>query len=399
MTIYTDVFGGANIYPSEISYSALSLTADKTLTWPDETNTGETPVTKIIDVTSTAIFSIIMPDATRAGTGETVLFNNTGSFNVIVRRADNVQIAVVTPGTQWQIYLSSNATVAGTWKAFQYGVGVSNIIASSLAGTGIVATGTQLSQSSPVTSFSINYTAGDTDRAKLYNWTGASGTLTLPDPSVVGNNWFMNFRNSGSGAVTVTPGGVATIDGAATKSYQPGESSQIVSDGTNFITIGYGKAATFAFDYVVIAVGGAVGNYTLTGTELNRTSYKFTGVLTGNRNIIVPDTIQQYWVDNQTTGAFTLTIKTAAGTGVTVTQGARAITYCEGTNVVAADTSSVAVPINITNGGTGSSTAGGALINLGGGATGITLFGATTTATAWSALGIAPSGIIDGGTF
>jgi len=398
MTIYTDVFGGANIYPSEISYSALSLTADKTLTWPDETNTGETPVTKIIDVTSTAAFSIIMPDAKKAGTGETVLFNNTGSFNVIVRRADNVQIAVVTPGTQWQIYLSSNATVAGTWKAFQYGVGVSNIIASSLAGTGIVAVGTVLSQSVPITSFAVNFTAGTTDRAKMYNWTGAAGVLTLPDPSVVGNNWFINFRNSGSGAVTVTPGGVATIDGSATKSYQPGESSAIATDGINFVTIGYGKSATFAFDYIVIAVPGT-GNYTLAGTELNRVSYKFTGVLTGNRNIIVPNTVQQYWVDNQTTGAFTLTVKTAAGTGVTVTQGARAIVYCEGTNVVAADTSSVAVPINITNGGTGASTAGAALINLGGGATGITLFGATTTATAWSALRIAPSGIIDGGTF
>lgn len=398
MTTYTDVFGGANIYPSEISYSALSLTADKTLTWPDETNTGETPVTKIIDVTSSAAYAIIMPDATKAGTGETVLFNNTGSFTVTIKRSDGVQIATVTSGTQWQIYLTDNSTTAGTWKALQYGTGVSNIIASSLAGTGIVAVGTVLSQSIPTTSFSSNYTASTTDRAKFFNWNGSSGTLTLPDPTVVGNNWFVNFRNSGSGAVTVTPGGTATIDGIATKSYQPGESSAIATDGTNFFSIGYGRSAEFSFDYVVIAVGGT-GNYTLSGTELNRVSYKFTGVLTGNRNIIVPNTVQQYWVDNQTTGSYTLTVKTAAGTGVTVTQGARAILYCDGTNVVSADTSSVAVPINIANGGTGATTAWGALINLGGGSTGISLFNSVTTAAAWSVLGIAPSGIIDGGTF
>ena len=36
MPIYTDVFGGANIYPSEISYSAITLTTtDVVLSWPE----------------------------------------------------------------------------------------------------------------------------------------------------------------------------------------------------------------------------------------------------------------------------------------------------------------------------------------------------------------------------
>ena len=40
MPIYQDVFGGANIYPSEISYSTQNLSADVTLSWPEETSTN-----------------------------------------------------------------------------------------------------------------------------------------------------------------------------------------------------------------------------------------------------------------------------------------------------------------------------------------------------------------------
>jgi len=398
MTTYTDDFDGANIYPSEISYSSLSLTGNVTVNWPLEAATGGTLVTRIMDITSSAAYSITMPDATKAGTGETVLFRNTGSYNITIKRSDGVQIIVVTPGTAWQIYLTNNTTSAGSWASVQFGASISNASASSLAGTGLIAVGTLLSQAMPITSFSVDYTAGSTDRSKLYNWTGAAGTLTLPDPVTVGNNWFMNLRNSGTGSVTVTPGGTATIDGDATKSYSPGDASGIISDGTNFYTIGFGQSAEFSFDYKVVSVAGT-GNYTLSGTELNRVSYKFTGVLTGNRNVIVPTTVQQYWVDNRTTGSYTLTVKTAAGTGVTVNQNERAILYCDGTDVVNAATAGLSVPINITDGGTGSTTAGGALINLGGGAVGIGLFQATTVAAAWSALGVAPAGAIDGGTF
>ena len=152
------------------------------------------------------------------------------------------------------------------------------------------------------------------------------------------------------------------------------------------------------FDYTSIAVPGT-GNYTLTGSELNRIAYNFTGVLTGNRVIIVPATVQQYWVSNATTGAFTLTVKTSAGTGVTITQGARGIFYSDGTNVVDADTSNVSVPISIADGGTGATTAAGARINLGSTAVGDAIFIAATQQAAWTALGVAPSGVVNGGTY
>lgn len=57
------------------------------------------------------------------------------------------------------------------------------------------------------------------------------------------------------------------------------------------------------------------------------------GALTGNRNLIVPAN-GQWSIFNNTTGAFTLTVKTASGTGVAVGQTKRCILIADGTNVV-----------------------------------------------------------------
>jgi hypothetical protein len=399
MTTYTSVFGGANIYPSEISYSALSLTTDVILSWPDETSASENLATRIMDISSSgAGLKIILPDAMKAGTGETILFNNQGAYTITVTDADDVQVVTVTAGTVWQIYLTDNATTAGSWETLQYGSTISQANASALAGTGIVAVGTLLSQSVPITTFNSNYTAGVSDRAKMFNWNGAGGTFTLPSAQTIGNNWFCYLRNSGSGAIVATPSGINTINGSSSLSFQPGESAVIITDGTNFFTIGFGQPATFAFDYTVINVAGT-GTYTLTGTELNRIAYNFTGTLTGDRLIVVPDTVQQYWITNSTTGAYNLTVGTALGAYVTVSAGSKGIYYCNGSGVVNADTFGVSYPIAVNQGGTGATTASAARINLGGTSVGISLFTAANQNAAWSALGVAPAGVVNGGAF
>lgn len=400
MTIYQDVFGGATIYPSEISYSAISLTTDVALSWPEETSASENLATRIIDVTpSTSGLSIFLPAANKTGVGNTILFNNRGSETFTVKNYNGTQVITVDAGTLWQVYLAANTNTSGTWRSLQYGAATSTANASALAGTGIVAVGALLSQSVPITTFNTDYTAGVADRAKMFNWTGAGGTLTLPDPAEVGNNWFIYLRNSGSGAISANPPGLITIDGSLYLSFQPAESAIIASDGTNFFTIGFGQSATFAFDYTVINVPGS-GTYTLLGSELNRVSYRFTGALTGNRTIVVPATVQQYWVDNQTTGAYTFTIEpSGGGTGFNVGQGERVILYCDGTDVLNATTQGISVPLTIAEGGTNATTASGARINLGGTSTGIALFTAVDQPAAWAALGVAQAGNIDGGAF
>jgi len=396
MPSYTDVFGGANIYPSEISYSSVSLTADITLSWPEETSTNINLATRIMDVTAAAAtFSIILPDAKKSGTGNTILFNNKGSNTFTVKNAGGVQVGTIAAGQLWQVYLTNNTSTNGVWQLLQYGATTSSANASALAGTGIVAVGTLLSQSVPVTTFSSNYTSGNSDRAKMFNWTGAGGVITLPDPTAtgVGDNWFIYLRNSGSGQISVVTPGSTKIDGVNPLAFQPGESAIVASDGTNFFTIGFGQSSTFAFDYTVIDVPGS-GNFTLSGAQLNRVAYRFTGSLTGARTIIIPATVQQYWIDNRTTGSYTLTVKVSGTTGVIIATNERGIFYCDGSELLDADTASIGVPIAISNGGTGATSAGQALINLGGTTTGIAVFVAANKRAAWTAIGPA-----DGGTY
>jgi hypothetical protein len=64
---------------------------------------------------------------------------------------------------------------------------------------------------------------------------------------------------------------------------------------------------------------------------------EFTGTITGNQVVTIPDTIEKtYTIINGTTGAFTVEFKTVSGTGFTFAaadKGTR-LAYADGTNVV-----------------------------------------------------------------
>lgn len=395
---FTQTFGGTNIYSSDVSYRYVSLTISQTLDWPLETAPTNDVVASIMDINATTTSLVItMPDATQASTGETVLFNNVGANTFTVVDSTGTQICAPSSGSTFQIYLTSNSTAAGTWRSFQYGASASAADAANLAGLGIKAIATTLNQSMPVSSFSSNYTAGVSDRSKAYVWTGGAGTLSLTAAPTLGNDWFLQVRNGGTGDLTIDPNSSETINGVSTLTLSPGDSCIIITNGTEFWTIGFGQSAIYAFSVLQIDISGS-GNYTLSIAELNKTAYIFTGTLTGNRDIIVPNTVQQYWVSNQTSGSYTLGIRTAgqASPGVTVSSAARAILYCDGTNVVDADTATIGIPVAISQGGTGATTASNARTNLGATTVGNAVFTAANAAAAQVALDLDP---IKGGTY
>lgn len=398
MTTYTNIFGGQNIYPSQLSYRSVSLTANVTLDWPLETSATTNIVADIMDVSAnSAGYTIRMPSAAEASNGQSVLFNNTGANNFSVADNGGNAICTVASGQTFQIYLTSNATVNGTWQSFQFGASTSAASAAALAGYGIKAIATTLNQSSPVTSISTTYTAGAADRASTIVWTSGIGTLNITAAATLGNDWFVMVRNNGTGDLTVDPNSSELINGSTTLTLSPGDSAIIVSSGTQFYTVGFGRSSAYAFNLISINVSGT-GNYTLSTAELGYTAYIFTGTLTGNREIIVPSSVQQYWVTNNTTGSFTLGIRTAAqaSPGVLLAQNSRAIFYCDGTNVVDADTSTVSLPVSIAQGGTGATTASGARTALGATSVGDAVFIAANAAAAQIALDLDP---IKGGTY
>jgi hypothetical protein len=370
----------------------LALTADITLEWPVGAGEGDSVVARIIDITPTGPFTVTLPDATAVSVGQTILFNNLGPDTITVDNAAGNAILSIGAGEQWQCYLISNTTVGGVWRTFRYGAAVAQAQAAALAGAGLIADGSTLAQNYEVIDFSSTpYSLTAPDRAKVFVWTGGLGTLNLPTAVAAGDGWFVQVRNAGQGDLTIDPSGTELINASSTLLLQPGDSAVVVSDGIQWYTIGLGQQAVFAFDYTTIAVTG--GTYTLSGSELNRIAYKFTGTLTSNANIVVPSTVQQYWVNNGTTGAFTLGVKTSTGSATLVTQGSTAILYCDGTNIISATTSAAfAGIVPVVQGGTGANNAPSALTNLGGTGIGTAVFTATTTAAARSAIAAAGSG-------
>ena len=395
--VYQSVFGGANIYPSDVSYSAITLAGNITLNWPLESGPAQDNfAAKIMDVQSTvANAAITLPDATGAGVGETILFNNVGVNAFMV--TNGVLVASIPPAQSVQVYLADNSTSAGVWRSIPFGVGVSPAQAASLAGYGLTPDSitARLDTAIEVYNFQSNLTLTVANRAQLLNWYGVAGTVTLPDAGTAANNWYCIFRNTGSslgqGQLTIAPQGITTIDNVANKVLKPGESCYVICDGKNFYTVGYGQNAVFVFDFDAIPLPAGTTTYTLSGSDLNRIAYGFSGgPFNSDVTVIVPFAKQQYWVYNGTTGTGNFYVKTngQTGTGAQVVQGQRTILYCDGSNVFKANDNNVPTPIPVAQGGTGAITASGALTNLGATTIGRNVFTATTQAAAQNAIGI-----------
>lgn len=104
-----------------------------------------------------------------------------------------------------------------------------------------------------------------------------------------------------------------------------------------------------AFNYGYAAVTGLTNtNRTLSPTQYSKPVVVLTGTLTGNVAIIFPTLLQDWLVVNNTTGAFTVTCRTGAGTGVVVPAGGFASpvgVYGDGTNLYPT-VSPLSVPID-----------------------------------------------------
>jgi hypothetical protein len=350
MTTYVNPFTGQTVSPSQVAYESLTIAADTELQWPVNGNTNSV-ASNIIEVTAVASgLRLFMPSAQQVSVGQALMINNVGATPFYVVNMNGGAIVTVPPGIIEYIYVTSNTTDAGTWTAITFGAGTSSADAAALAGLGLLAIGSTLNQSYPATNYFSGTTLSAGNRAEFVVYNGGAGTITLPSASSVGNNWFCMIRNNGTGILNVVPVGTDTIDNNASTQLQLTESFVIVSTGSGWNTFGYGQSIQFAFTQLALNVTG--GSTTLTTSQASNTIQEYSGVLTSNQIIILPSTVQLYTVTNNTTGSFSLTLKTTAvgAATVTVAQGTSLVIICDGTNVYNAASGSASSLTSITLG-------------------------------------------------
>lgn len=355
---FNSPFTGNVIQPTDVSYRAVTLSANTQLEWPINGNATDDYAARIMNVTATAGgLSLYMPPANQASVGQDALIRNVGATTFTVKDYEGTNTIVsIAAGEAKYVYITANPTTTGTWGNIAFGTGTSSADAGTLAGLGLVASGSTLNQSHPTASLVDASTFATTDRAQTYIWAGGAGSATLPLAATLGNNWFVLLKNNGTGTLTINTTSSQNIDGAVSKAFQPTESAFIVCTGTEFITVGYGVSTQFEFGVLTKAV--TTGTVTLTASEASNTLMVFTGTLSGNVTVIIPPVVNFYVVSNQTSaGGFTLTISTGAvgANTATVPASGQASLFCDATNVLNANTTQAGgTSFSLVNGSAGS---------------------------------------------
>ena len=128
---------------------------------------------------------------------------------------------------------------------------------------------------------------------------------------------------------------------------------------------GFGNPIFTTDANLTITLTNTVALQTARALVLNATS---SGSLTATRELVVPTIEKQYIVQNNTTGSQSITVKTSAGTGITVPNGKKMHLYVDGVNVVDAvshfSSLTLAAALPVLSGGTGVTTSTGSGNNV-----------------------------------
>ena len=118
-----------------------------------------------------------------------------------------------------------------------------------------------------------------------------------------------------------------------------GENSGTWGDKTN-TNLNLLQQAIAGYQEVSIAGGAQTTALVMTDAAISNARnavIKFTGTITGNQIVTIPDGIEKlYVIENGTTGAFTVQVKTASGSGVTFATADKGqkYVYSNGTNII-----------------------------------------------------------------
>lgn len=350
---YTEIFGGQTVNPAQLSYIAYTSAVDLSLTWPLEAPPDSDVAPDKIDVTmTTTAKSVILPPANQISVGQDVLIRNPGSNTFSVKDNGGTEIGSVASGEAWFFVVIDNSTAAGVWYAIEFGAGTSSATAAALAGAGLRANLNKLDQNLITVNIPGDYIPVAADRATVLNGTGGTQMWNFTSAVTLGNGWFIYAINSGTGTITLDPAGGQTIDGNVTKVIAPTESLIVFSDGANLHTLGYGRNFVNTITGVSINAAGS-GALTLTATQVRAQVQDYVGTLTGNRTVDYGGGVGYWFVYNNTSGAFTLTLRVdSLDPGAVIAPGTFSIVRSNGTNLDVAFTATTGTVTQV-NTGTG----------------------------------------------
>lgn len=305
MTTFTSPFTGDVVQPTDVSYYALSFSANTELYWPAVANPSQVPASRIMDcVASAGGLTITLPDASQGSVGEDILFRNLGLNSFVVENAAGGGSITIGVGQARYVYLTNNSSVGGTWGSVEFGAGTSYADAAALQGAGLTTIAGKLATTQNLVNVSTSPTINDASRASTFVWNSGAGTFTLPTITSISTGWYIGFRNNGTGSLTISAQGTSTINGQSSIVANPGDSGFILYDvnNSNFITVGLTAPANVTFTSATYDVDS------IPGTTLSLVSFApiiqsyiaQTGSRTTTLTVTLPSTTQIYILANNT---------------------------------------------------------------------------------------------------
>lgn len=353
MTTWTDIFGGSPVNPSDVTYQAIQITTLNNpvqLSWPNAFYQDTITAGHIIDISNDGAVGspvIILGDAMQISKGQDILFRNVGAHTIQIQTFGGAFLLNIPTNTAFYIYLQGNNTHAGIWGIVQFGTGTSSADATTLAGYGLIAlSNAQINVNTPVVVENTAFVLDATSRGSIFIWTGGAQIIDLPNPALldIGNGYIVTFNNESNIGGTLTLNNpFGNIDTSSTLELLPGSSTSVICDGAdNYYTIGLGTPTFFAVGYLDLDVSGSA-DINLSLAESQNIIQQYNGTLTGNINVIFPPTPYFNFIFNNTSGAFTLSVKVVGGSPIVVAQGTKIIVYNNGVNLVQTPTAAVSI--------------------------------------------------------
>lgn len=352
MTTYTDLFGQNTVPPADAGYYAASISANAYLSWENNFSgaTGELLAATFVDLLpSTAGLTVRMPSAEQVSTGTELLIQNSGSDAVSILDNAGNSVASVAPGTIKYFMVTNNATAAGIWAVFTFGTGTSTADAVALAGKGLRVIANKLNAEVAYWPVNSNYTISESNRAVVIDASTGALMLTLPLSTSLSAGFYTFVRNSSTGNITLSPSGTELLDGLSTKVLAPGESLILICTGFNWISVGFGRDATFVFGEVVL--NAATTSITLTSGDVAGRMIRVSGTATANVIVTLPPVDNIYFINAESgLGTYSVTFTTGSGTTTVLAANQKTVVYCDGINVTPAITTSVTSSLSLVDG-------------------------------------------------